>query len=212
MFDVGPGRLPIAQSPVPRFTCHHPGPLHPRLSELFDNLDAERRALRETLDGVPEKERNARPSPDRWSVRDILEHLVIVERRIASSIATAIAQAKEAGLEAERDDSPVLSGAERATYLDRSRKLSAPPRIHPSGGDDVEALWASLEEARGSLKAAALTGDGLALGAVTQPHPFFGTLNVYQWLTFVAGHEARHAAQMREVVAQLRNGPLEARA
>ena len=186
--------------------------MHPRLAELFEYLDAERRALREVLDGVSEEERNARPGPDRWSVRDIMEHLVLVARRIASSVGTAIAQAREAGLEAERDDSSVLDAAERTRYLDRSHKLSAPPRIHPSGGDDVETLWASLGEVRGSLKQAALAGDGLALGTVTQPHPFFGALNVYQWLAFVAGHEARHADQMREVVAQLRARGLEARA
>ena len=186
--------------------------MHPRLTELFAYMDAERRALREALDGVAEHERNARPAADRWSVRDIVEHLLIVERRVVGVLATAIAQAKDAGLEAERDDSSVLSAAERAAYIDRSRRISAPPRIHPTGGDDVEVLWRSLEEARASLKAAALTGDGLALGAVTQPHPVFGPLSVYQWLAFMAGHEARHAAQMREVVAHLRSGPLEASA
>ncbi len=186
--------------------------MHPRLTELFAYMDAERRALRETLDAVPEHERSARPAADRWSVRDILEHLLIVESRVAGAVATAIAQAKEAGLEPERDESSVLSAAERGRYLDRSRKLSAPARIHPSGADDVEALRGSLEAARASLKAAALTGDGLALGAVTQPHPVFGALTIYQWLAFMAGHEARHTAQMREVVAQLREGPLEASA
>lgn len=183
--------------------------MHPRLAELFEYMDAERRELRVTLDGVPERERAVRPADDRWSVRDIMEHLVIVERRVSVVVAKAVAEAKEGGLEAERDDSPVLSASARATYLDRSRKISASPRIHPTGSGDVEALWGALEEARAALKAGASSGDGLALGAVTQPHPVFGPLSIYQWLEFIAGHEARHADQMREVAAQLRGRPIE---
>jgi len=175
--------------------------VHPRLAELFSYLDTERRALRQTLDAIPEHDRNARPATDRWSVRDILEHLVNVERRVVAAVASAIAQAKDAGLEPEQERSSVVNDADRAKYLDRSRKLSAPPRTHPASSDDAEVLWTALEEVRASLKAAALTGDGLALGRVTQPHPFFGPLSVYEWLALMAGHEARHADQMREVAA-----------
>jgi hypothetical protein len=32
-----------------------------------------------------------------------------------------------------------------------------------------------------------------------QPHPVFGPMNLHGWIEFVAGHEARHAAQIREV-------------
>jgi hypothetical protein len=45
--------------------------------------------------------------------------------------------------------------------------------------------------------------DGLALSQVGFPHPALGTLNLYQWLLFSAGHHARHAAQIREIATQL---------
>ena len=51
--------------------------------------------------------------------------------------------------------------------------------------------------------AAIARGDGLALSQVEHPHPIFGPLNLYQWVAFVGAHEARHAAQIREVGAQL---------
>ena len=41
--------------------------------------------------------------------------------------------------------------------------------------------------------------DGLELSAVTLPHPIFGPLTFYQWIVFLAGHEGRHALQIREV-------------
>jgi hypothetical protein len=41
--------------------------------------------------------------------------------------------------------------------------------------------------------------DRLALGTLSMPHPLFGPLSAYHWLAFVGGHEARHAAQIREI-------------
>jgi hypothetical protein len=49
-----------------------------------------------------------------------------------------------------------------------------------------------------------LAGDGLAIGGVSFPHVYLGTLNLYQWVAFAAAHEFRHAAQVREIAqAQL---------
>lgn len=50
---------------------------------------------------------------------------------------------------------------------------------------------------------AVLAADGLALGAVTAEHRFFGVLTVYQWVELVAAHERRHADQIREIGAAL---------
>jgi hypothetical protein len=39
---------------------------------------------------------------------------------------------------------------------------------------------------------------------VSWPHPRFGPLTGYQWIAFSGAHEARHAAQIREIAEQLR--------
>ena len=44
---------------------------------------------------------------------------------------------------------------------------------------------------------------GADLSAVVAQHGRFGLINVYQWLLFVAGHELRHADQVRETGAAL---------
>jgi len=56
-----------------------------------------------------------------------------------------------------------------------------------------------LEQAREKLRAAFLSGDGLALEQVVQPHPVLGPINIYQWTLFNGSHEARHALQIREI-------------
>jgi hypothetical protein len=40
---------------------------------------------------------------------------------------------------------------------------------------------------------------------VLHPHPFLGTLDLYEWVYFIAAHERRHADQVREIGAHFRS-------
>ena len=51
------------------------------------------------------------------------------------------------------------------------------------------------------LRAALADADGLALGMITHVHPVLGEIDLYQWILFVGQHEARHVAQITEVVS-----------
>ena len=42
--------------------------------------------------------------------------------------------------------------------------------------------------------------DGLALGEIRHTHLRFGELDLYQWILFVAEHEKRHVAQLRQTL------------
>ena len=57
----------------------------------------------------------------------------------------------------------------------------------------------ALERARDALCNSVRDADGLALGDVVHPHPVLGPINLYQWIAFVGGHEARHAVQVMEL-------------
>lgn len=174
--------------------------MHPRLDELFTRLDTERDALRAAIASVPPERRNLRPAPDRWSVAEILEHLTLVEHGLAGALSQTLAEARAAGtVGRERDTSPVLPTFDFAVILDRSRRIEAPARLLPPGARDADAAWAALVAARAGFKTAMTAGDGLALGDVTYPHRFLGPLSIYGWLAFVAAHEARHVAQVREI-------------
>ena len=87
--------------------------------------------------------------------------------------------------------------------VDRSFKVEAPEEIRPRTDVDAETAWTELEHARAKLRAAFVTGDGLALAEVVQPHPVLGPINIYQWMLFCASHEARHTLQIREIAEQL---------
>jgi hypothetical protein len=177
--------------------------MHQHLIDVLATLDASRQALRESLEAIPHSVRTVRPAPDRWSPVDIVEHLALVEKRFSTVVGGKISDALGAGLEPEDQTREPLPERIRTLLGDRTGKRTAPEAAVPSGSMDERAAWEVAEHARAGFRAAVLSADGRALSRVIHEHPFFGPLNVYQWVELIAAHEMRHVAQVREAAAQL---------
>jgi hypothetical protein len=177
--------------------------MHPRIDELIAHLHSSRAQLRAAVDAVPPSRRRERPGPDRWSVAEVLEHLGLVEQRVADALGARLAAAKAGGLASETETSSVLASFDVARILDRSRRFMTGEGSKPKAGLDVAAAWEALERSRDALIEVATAGDGLALGEVSSPHPVLGLLTMYEWLAFLGSHDARHAAQISEIGAHL---------
>jgi hypothetical protein len=173
--------------------------MHPNLTDVFTKLDESQARLRAAVDAVPPPWRSTRPAPDRWSVAEILEHLALVETRLAGLLRRAVDTAMEAGLPPETGARVPLAAALVERMADRVNKRPAPETAIPSGTLDHQAAAAAAGTARAALRDALARADGLALNTVTIPHQVFGELNAYQWLELMAGHEHRHAAQIDEL-------------
>jgi uncharacterized damage-inducible protein DinB len=180
--------------------------MHPRLEEVLSYLDSERTALADAVALVPTELRDQQPGPDRWSVAQVLQHLFIIEKRIATGVTKWVGDARAAGLGPEAEVSSVLNSLDLGLIADRSKRRNAPEEVRPGGDLDAASAWASLEKTRAALRAGVLPGDGLALSEVIQPHPVLGPINLYQWLLFVGSHEVRHTGQVREIAAELKAG------
>jgi hypothetical protein len=177
--------------------------MHPRSEEVLNYLDQTRTELRAAVDSVPAHARNTQPAADQWSVAQVLDHLAIVHGLVAAGVGKSIAAARGTGLGPETATTSVLNTIPTERILDRSRRVQAPEAILPRADVDAETAWTELEQAHEKLRAALLSGDGLALEQVIQPHPVLGPLNMYQWVLFNGSHEARHTLQVREIGAAL---------
>ena len=175
--------------------------MHPRIEELVGALDHRRAELARTVNEVPTSARNRRPSEDRWSVAEVLEHLALVEENITQRIKQLVAEQRANGLGMERDSTSVAQTFDSAFVLDRSKKRVAREAMQPRSGIDAAAAWTHLEHARQVTKDTLRELDGLALCDVSAPHPALGSFNGYQWFLFLAAHEGRHTAQIREIMA-----------
>ena len=171
---------------------------HPRTQELLQYLDEQRAVLRAAFEAVPATQRDLVPAPGRWSAAGNIEHLAIVEARVSARLSALLAEARAAGLGPEPDPSPVIPTLDAGRAMDRKTALTAPEALAPTGLS-AEAAWAALEEAGTKVREVLHASDGLAIGTLSLPHPLVGPLTAYHWIAFVGAHEARHAAQIREI-------------
>lgn len=180
--------------------------MHPHLTDVLARLDASRAELKAVIDAMPADLRDRRPEPERWSASEIVHHLSLVDRLWMTQLAERIADARMAGLGPERSARVPLPPEAAALLADRTTRRAAPEPAHPQAGIDLAAAWVAAESARAEFRATVTAADGLALGEVTNTHRFFGVLTVYQWVELLARHEARHAQQIREGIAQPQPG------
>ena len=177
--------------------------MHPRIQEVLSVLDDTRSALTSAIAGIAADRHSVRPAGDRWSIAEVVEHLGIVETRIAQMVSEKIDAARKAGLAAETETTPVAPMLDIAGVISRSNPISASEASQPRAGLSTVDGLKVLSEQRAALREAVTAADGLALGSVEIPHARLGTLNIYQWLLFLAGHEARHTDQIHEVAQSL---------
>jgi hypothetical protein len=176
--------------------------IHPNVSEVLTELEQARVILRHAVEAVPEPSRATRPGEGRWSVNEVLEHLAMVERKFTGAVAMRIAEAKERGLDAERNPREPLPLDLQNRFADRTKRRKAPEAVIPSGTLDSGSAWRAVEEARAELCQLLLSNEGLALSTVLHEHPVFGTLTAYQVAELIAHHERRHAKQIAGIAQE----------
>ena len=174
--------------------------MHPRTENILTHLEGTRATLHAAVDAVPSSLRETRPGPDRWSVAEVLEHLSRVEEQITRLLAAKLAEARTTGaLGPEEETSRVTGPIDGGLLLDRRRRITASERVLPIGEMDSATALAGLARTRASVRDLIISHDGLSLGVVSFPHPVLGVIDGYQWFAFIGTHEARHAAQIREI-------------
>lgn len=176
--------------------------MHPRLAAVIAHADSARAELLAAVDEIPAPLREARPTETAWSAAEVLEHLMRVERGIAKLLAMKIGEV-QAMPDAPREamDLADFSCPRLDPLLDRASRIDAPERVVPEGELSADAARDALLATRRSLMEQMHAADGLALSTVIHPHPFLGPLDLYEWVYFVAVHERRHTAQVREIAA-----------
>lgn len=155
-----------------------------------------REKLWKEVDELTDDELNWKPSATQWSVREVLEHLYLMEGGIAKTIQHQLASG-EANLVA---DKPI----EHA--VDRSTKVTAPDFATPDENFiKLTELKEKLAASHQLLQHIENTESKEELAAKSYPHPVFGDMNLAQYIPFVGYHELRHIEQIKEVKELLAN-------
>lgn len=144
-------------------------------SDLFDTLRAQRGELLTLIDGLDEERALRRYEPGKWSVKEVVGHLVDTERVFAFR-----------ALSVARGEAQELPGFEQDDYVAAGSFDERPLESLAAEYGSVRASTVALFE---GLPPAAWSRRGVANDAPV-------TVRALAWI--VAGHQAHHAAILRE--------------
>ncbi len=164
--------------------------------EGLAQLDRTRTGVVESTKGLSEAQWKFKPGADRWSVAEILEHIVVVEESILENTSQKVMKAP-AG-KADRDNTSI-DRLVLSAIADRTQRAQAPEPVVPKG------RWSPQEALDRFVKIRERTMEFLKSTPDLREHvadsPLGQPLDAYQWLLYISAHSERHTKQILEVKA-----------
>ena len=161
--------------------------------ELIGYLDRTRDELLSAVAGLSDAQLNFRLSPAHWSIADNVEHVALVEEVIGTRILQELISASSfpAVSSVNETDAAVLEKA-----VDRSVGIDSSAQFLPTGKPtaiSLEHFLASQKKIVGFVRSTVLD-----LRQIITSSRMFGPVDGHQRLLGLAGHCARHTAQILE--------------
>jgi hypothetical protein len=159
--------------------------------------DSEKNVMK-ALGNYSDEQLKYKAAPDKWSVQDCMMHIAASEKMIWTMVEQSL---KGAANPEKRADIKMTDEQVMTVVESRENKVKTSTALEPqnTGFNSVEEAVTSFKSNRGKLiDFVKNTNIDLRNHVATLP---FGSLDGYQMLLFIGAHSNRHAAQMREVVA-----------
>lgn len=191
-------------APVATLAVNADSDPEPRLSaaeraDLTERLEASRDQTLALVSNVSDSEWSRQPGDDRWSVSDVVEHLVLAEGTLQARVQSL----------SEGEEHPQWRTIDRMTIdhviaraSDRSTAFQAPEPIRPSGELSRAELLERFSAARQRTIELVRTTDA-PLKSHAAPNPLVGDANGRHWIAFVVGHNLRHNQQIASIKSVL---------
>ena len=143
-----------------------------------------------------------RPTEDSWSIGEVLHHLALAHEATAKLMSNLLRRAREEAVPRDPDSTrSVLTSIDDVVPGVEQGKAPAPDRVTPRSYIEPDEALARLDASRRHLEETVAELSQLDLSGLTFPHPFFGELDVYQWLLVTGWHERRHTKQIERIQA-----------
>lgn len=157
----------------------------PRISaeeraQVLKWLDESHKEFLAAIDGVSDVQWKWKPAPERWSVGETAEHIVLAEALLFDFVRKAMAAPPNPAWEQQTKGKTELL---IRVMPSREGKAVAPEPIVPHEGLTRAQVKERFEKQRIDIvDFAAETQMALKEHTLVHPFPAFGTLNTYQWL------------------------------
>jgi uncharacterized damage-inducible protein DinB len=161
---------------------------------MFTRNDDIRNQIWEAISGLNEEQLNLKPTPDHWSMMQVLRHLNLMESLIVKQSCTAL----------EKEQTVSVDKKPYELTLDRSHSVNAPAHLQPPTEPEALAnVRHDLEASHQALMHVAQDHEAELLRSKSFPHPVFGDMDLAQWVDFASYHEERHLAQIQDIKQRL---------
>lgn len=177
--------------------------LPPATAALLDRLDADLRRLLQGLLTTPAAVLDKEPGPNRWSVYDVMQHLIIAEGNSYRYLVKKLQdpqQMQRAGLGA------AIRAALLVLNLRYGGKFKAPAMADKPAFDPVESLAqlsGKWEEQRQQLRALLAAQPAEVFRLAAYRHPVAGRISLHAMLRFFDAHFQRHLRQINNNLKEL---------
>ncbi len=165
------------------------------LESAIKRLTRTRQVLLDAVAGVTDTQARWKPSPDRWSILEYVEHLAVSDDQLVQMIERSLKTPARPETEEQRREREQKI---RDTQVPRGSNR-APEMLQPGGRfrSLAEAVSAFLAARERTIEYARTTQADLRSHFTN--HSVLGPLDGYQWLNGNAHHVDTHAAHIVEI-------------
>jgi hypothetical protein len=153
----------------------------------------------DAVENISDAQWNYKPSPFRWSVGLVAEHITLTQDRLFSVIQMSLKRQPNPDWESK------TAGKEEVlerVLPNRTGRAQAPVEVRPTGKLTRDEVINRFKQSHAKIMEFAEKTDlPLKAHTVDNPSPIFNTLNAYDWLLYIPLHTTRHLKQMAEVKA-----------
>jgi uncharacterized damage-inducible protein DinB len=176
--------------------------MQPTLTKLFDEIESQRQKLFDSLSALSVEQLNMPPRHGKWSMAEILSHLLAAEK-----LSVQYLQKKILGIE-QAEDSGWREEIKMSLFIASQRlpglKFKAPKKVVESTPiiRDLHTLKNEWDRVRNELKALLETVPHDRVNRKIYKHVRIGYINLKQTLIFFREHTIHHIPQ---IFSQIRN-------
>ncbi len=173
------------------------------IDEVYEGNAKVRAKLEQTVENLTDEQLNFRVDENWWTIREVVEHIAIVESGVAKICGGLLQKSVEENIANDGSANISLEFLQKAAAAANRRetKLQAPDRVKPSGTLTIAESFAKMKE-NGEILNQIRTGlETVNTQNAKFPHPYFGDMSATEWLFLVGGHDGRHLDQIEEILS-----------
>ena len=155
--------------------------------EVFNNL-------KKSLSGISTEQVEFRDSSQKWNIRQIVEHLALVEEQLVQLITQLLEKTESKGNHIKLNDTPI--SLESIINLIKNKKFVTKEQFEPVSDESLSNSINRLEKVHKQLNELNSRLQSVNLSERSFPHWIFGKLNLGQWIAFLVHHEQVHLNQI----------------